>query len=242
MARQERALRTREALIDSAAAVFDREGYRTASLTAISGRAGVSNGALHFHFASKAALAGAVEQVAAHRLTRITVHGEQQPGRALQCLVDATHQLAATLGGDAVLRAGFALGSEHLYTGERDLRGQWKQWVESTLKRADGEGELAEAVVPHDAVVAVVAATVGFEVLGAQDAEWLSYRTLTRFWRLLLPRLAAPSSLAHLQAAGTRPPHRHSPAAAPDTTADITNTPADITGATTGTPRRHPGP
>ena len=55
MVKQERALRTREALIESAAEVFDREGFSVASLTAISSRAGVSNGALHFHFASKAA-------------------------------------------------------------------------------------------------------------------------------------------------------------------------------------------
>ena len=214
MARQERAQRTREALIDSAAAVFDREGYSTASLTAISSRAGVSNGALHFHFASKAALADAVEEAAARRLTRITGHGGQQPGRALQGLVDATHALAGTLHDDVVLRAGFALGSENVCTGERDLRRQWKQWVESALKRAGGEGELAETVVPRDAAVAVVAATVGFEVLGAQDGEWLSCRTLTRFWRLLLPRLAAPSFLGHLQAAGTPagPPHAPGPA------------------------------
>ncbi|MET9896568.1 hypothetical protein ABZZ47_41645, partial [Streptomyces sp. NPDC006465] len=75
----------------------------------------------------------------------------------------------------------------------------------------DGEGELADTVVARDAVVAVVAATVGFEVLGAQDTEWLSYRTLTRFWRLLLPRLAAPAALGHLQAAGT-PAHPPAPA------------------------------
>jgi hypothetical protein len=57
-------------------------------------------------------------------------------------------------------------------------------------------------VAPHDAVVAVVAATVGFEVLGSQDSTWLSYRTLTQFWRLLLPRLASPSTLDRLRAEG----------------------------------------
>jgi AcrR family transcriptional regulator len=202
MVKQERALRTREALIKSAAVVFDREGYSTASLTAISSRAGVSNGALHFHFASKAALAEAVEEAAAHRLARITLSSEQEPGKVLQSLVDAMHALAGTLHDDAVLRAGFALCSEHIYANERDLRLQWRQWVEGTLKRAEGEGELAEAVVVRDAVIAVVAATVGFEVLGAQNSEWLSYRTHTQFWRLLLPRLAAPSSLGHLRAEG----------------------------------------
>ncbi|WP_159062215.1 TetR family transcriptional regulator, partial [Streptomyces caniscabiei] len=67
MAKQERAVRTRENLIRSAAEVFDREGYAVASITTISARAGVSNGALHFHFASKAALAEAVAEAAALR-------------------------------------------------------------------------------------------------------------------------------------------------------------------------------
>ena len=71
MAKQERAVRTREKLIRSAAEVFDREGYAVASITTISARAGVSNGALHFHFASKAALAEAVAEAAALRLRHL---------------------------------------------------------------------------------------------------------------------------------------------------------------------------
>ena len=118
MVKQERALRTREALIKSAAAVFDREGFRVASLTVISDQAGVSNGALHFHFASKAALADAVEDAAAHRLGRITAAARSEPGSALQLLVDATHDLARALHDDVVLRTGFELSGDHVSRGE----------------------------------------------------------------------------------------------------------------------------
>ncbi|MEU3891343.1 ScbR family autoregulator-binding transcription factor [Streptomyces sp. NPDC029041] len=203
MVKQERALRTREALIESAAEVFDREGFTVASLTAISSRAGVSNGALHFHFASKAALAGAVEENAGNRLDRVTQRCAGRPN-ALQTLVDATHELARALREDVVLRAGFGLSGESLHADGRNLRRAWSRWVEGTVRRADDEGVLA-AVPPRDVTLAVVAATVGFEVLGVRDAEWLSRRTLTRFWQLLLPLLAAPATLGTLTAEGAHP-------------------------------------
>ncbi|MFF8996404.1 TetR family transcriptional regulator [Streptomyces achromogenes] len=65
MARQHRALRTREELIRSAEEVIDDVGYTEASISAIRHRAGVSNGALHFHSKSKRALGEAVELAAA---------------------------------------------------------------------------------------------------------------------------------------------------------------------------------
>ena len=205
MVKQERALRTREALIKSAAVVFDRDGFSVASLTVISHQAGVSNGALHFHFATKAALAGAVEDAAAHRLGRITLR-EEETGSALQLLVDATHDLARGLHDDVVLRTGFELSGDHVYVAKRDLRHQWRQWVEETLRRADAEGALHETMTPEDAVITLVAATTGLEVLGAQDPVWLSCRTLTRFWQLLLPRLASASALGRLTAEGHAAP------------------------------------
>ncbi|NBM21277.1 ScbR family autoregulator-binding transcription factor, partial [Streptomyces sp. GC420] len=194
MAKQERALRTREALITSAATVFDRDGFSTASLSAISARAGVSAGALHFHFASKAALAGAVEDAAARRLETLTRAHHGPAGNTLQRLVNASHELARGLAGDVVLRAGFDLSGHRIRREGRDLRRQWQGWVEETLERAAREG-LLNTVTPEQVASAVVAATTGFEVLGTQDPEWLAPRTITRFWQLLLPRLAAADRL-----------------------------------------------
>ncbi len=205
MVKQERAARTRQALILSAAEVFDREGFTVASLTAISSQAGVSNGALHFHFASKAELAFAVETVALHRLAALTMGGGGAVAHngvtrisSLQMLVNATHALARSLAEDVVLRAGFELSGSGARDAEQNLRRHWRQWVEQVLERAHGAGELEATVAAQDVMAAVVAATVGFEVLGNEDPLWLSASTLTRFWQLLLPRLATATLLTAL--------------------------------------------
>ncbi|MEV7415214.1 ScbR family autoregulator-binding transcription factor [Streptomyces sp. NPDC089919] len=203
MARQERAVRTRETLIRSAAEIFDREGFTVASLTTISTQAGVSNGALHFHFASKAALADAVEEAALLRLRILTDRPSADgPGR-LQHLVDATHGLARGLREDVVLRAGFDLSGEPARPPRTDLRAHWRGWVAALLEKACQERELAPGVAPEGAVTAVVAATVGFEVLGNRDASWLAAGTVEAFWRLMLPMLAAEQLLPRLEAEGT---------------------------------------
>jgi len=204
MVKQERAARTRESLVRAAAEVFARDGFVLASLTSISRRAGVSNGALHFHFASKQALARAVEEEAAAVLRAIGASGRAGGLRPLQRLIDATHALMERLEQDVVVRAGFELGSgPPRREGAVDLRGQWQSWVEEVLKDAEREGVLAPGVSAADAAVTVVAATVGFEQLGAEDPMWMSAQTLVQFWDLLLPRLASAEILNGLQAGGT---------------------------------------
>ncbi|MFD7259973.1 ScbR family autoregulator-binding transcription factor [Streptomyces sp. NPDC059874] len=205
MVKQERAARTRDALIRSAAEVFDREGFPVASLAAISSLAGVSNGALHFHFANKAALADAVEEAALTRLLAVTDAVLPLGASRVQLLVDVTHGIAGALRGDVVLRAGFELSGEVSRVPRVDLREQWRRWVEETLEQAAAGGELRPGVAAGDAGGAVVAATVGFEVLGARDAEWLSASTVTRFWGLLLPTLVPAALLADLEVGGTHP-------------------------------------
>lgn len=205
MVKQERAVRTRDTLIRSAAEIFDREGFAVASLTAISSLAGVSNGALHHHFISKAALTDAVEEAALARLLAVTDAVLPLGAGRMQLLVDVTHRLAAALRGDVVLRAGFELSGEVSRPPHADLREWWRRWVEETLKQADSEGELRPDVTASDVVSAVVAATVGFEVLGVREAEWLSASTVTRFWRLLLPTVVPTALLADLEVEGTRP-------------------------------------
>ncbi|MFH8467712.1 ScbR family autoregulator-binding transcription factor [Streptomyces sp. NPDC017991] len=209
MAQQERAVRTRSALIESAAELFSKDGFDVVSLSTISTRAGVSNGALHFHFASKAALTAAVWEAAAQRLRQITHEGAARgqaagSGGPLQVLVDTTHALLRGLRHDVILRAGFDLSESPVPVPGADLRRRWQAWVESLLVQAAREGALARDVAPQDAAHAVVAATVGFGALGSRNAQWLSQSMLTRFWALLLPRLAAEATLKELVASGRR--------------------------------------
>lgn len=60
MARQERAIRTRQAILVAAAEVFDEVGYEAATISEILKRAGMTKGALYFHFTSKEELAQGV--------------------------------------------------------------------------------------------------------------------------------------------------------------------------------------
>jgi AcrR family transcriptional regulator len=204
MVKQERAARTRESLVRAAAEVFARDGFALASLASISKRAGVSNGALHFHFESKQALARGVEDEAAAMVRAIAASAQAGSPDPLQRLIDATHALMERLDQDVVVRAGFELGSgPPRRDGAVDLRGQWQSWVEEVLKGAEREGVLAQGVSAADASVTVVAATVGFEQLGADDRTWTSAETLVQFWDLLLPRLASADVLSGLKPGGT---------------------------------------
>ncbi|MBO0513797.1 TetR family transcriptional regulator, partial [Streptomyces beijiangensis] len=75
MARQERAEQTRRRLIEAAAAEFAAHGYAGTSLLGIVTSAGVTMGALTFHFPSKSAVADAVQEAGA-AATREVMDGE----------------------------------------------------------------------------------------------------------------------------------------------------------------------
>ncbi|MCX4783641.1 ScbR family autoregulator-binding transcription factor [Streptomyces sp. NBC_01264] len=202
MAIQERAVRTRAAVLRSAAEIFDTDGFVSASLSAIAQRAGVSSGALHFHFANKGTLAEAIETAAEQRLRRITgpaPDGPQDDGSQgeldpIQNLVETSHHLFDRLTTDIILRAGFTLGCEPAWPSPVDLHGQWRDWIESALRRASQLGALADGTKPEDVVTVVAASTVGFEALGRKDPVWLSQQRLGQFWQFILPRLVPPGT------------------------------------------------
>lgn len=203
MAQQERAVRTRQALIRSAAAVFDSHGYAEATLGLISAGAGVSPGALHFHFANKAVIGAAVERAAAGTLRDIAGQAASGRGPALQALIDASHLLARTLASDVVMRAGLQLCREARYEPSGDLRDAWPRHVRRRLAVAADEGTLLPGLGLHRAAALIVAATTGFQVLGKDDPEWISGRSLTDFWEMALPCLATAATVRRLEPRGT---------------------------------------
>ncbi|MFJ8313287.1 MULTISPECIES: ScbR family autoregulator-binding transcription factor [unclassified Streptomyces] len=203
MLKQERAVRTLRSLIDSAADVFRRHGYVQARLADISAGAGVSAGALHFHFESKAALASTVQSTAAVSLRAAAHAATLRPDTdALQRLINASHALADTLRRDVVARAGVQLNGDPACENEWDMCQEWRQYVQRLLAQAADEHLLTEGATLHDAAASIVAATTGMELLARNDAEWLSPETLTRFWEVVLPSLATPAALTTLDLAG----------------------------------------
>ncbi|MGV9700660.1 ScbR family autoregulator-binding transcription factor [Streptomyces sp. NPDC003470] len=191
MVKQERSVRTRRALVLAAAEVFAADGYALASLTAISRRAGVSSGALHFHFASKDDLARAVEEAAAHAVRELAKEAAGAGG-ALRSLVGATSALLAAVAGDPVVRAGFRLSADPSRKNGGELLCWWHDRVRRFVLQAHAAGELAGDVPPDVATTVIAAATAGFEALGAADRTWLSDERLEQLWNLILPPLTAP--------------------------------------------------
>ncbi|MCX4526366.1 MULTISPECIES: ScbR family autoregulator-binding transcription factor [unclassified Streptomyces] len=203
MARQHRALRTRQELIRSAAEAFDRVGYGEASIATISSRAGVSNGALHFHFKNKKALGEAVELVAAQVLLHVTGQVPLRHPAPLQLLIDTSHTLARTLRDDPVLRAGFGLGCDRTWHSVVNLWEHWQDWVQLMLTVARDQGSLEPGVAIEDAVFTIAAVCAGFDVLNRTGVEWEARRAVTRFWRLMLPQLSTEAAREHLSPEGS---------------------------------------
>ncbi|MFJ8027981.1 ScbR family autoregulator-binding transcription factor [Streptomyces sp. NPDC096311] len=196
MVRQVRAVRTRRALVRAAAEVFAEDGYALASLPVISRRAGVSTGALHFHFPSKDLLAREVEAAATAAVQRLVVRegaGGVAGGGGLQLLVDVSGDLVAAWAVDPVLRAGFELGGDPSRKSVQGPGRWWSEWVYALLCEAQGAGELARGVSPEAAAVAVVASVAGFGRLACGHRVRSSPRLVEEFWALLLPGLVAPS-------------------------------------------------
>ncbi|CAL9378624.1 ScbR family autoregulator-binding transcription factor [Streptomyces sp. enrichment culture] len=166
---QERSERTRTRLVEAAAELFDRYGYAETSLGAISRAAGVTKGALYFHFASKRELAVAVQESGC-RLLEDTVLALGRGGQpALQSLIDTTHALAAWASADPVVRASFRVGRERA-GGEHPVLDFHLVCVAATgrlLVRAAAEGALRRGVA-EDAARALVAAVVS----GVEAAAW----------------------------------------------------------------------
>ncbi|GAA2506493.1 ScbR family autoregulator-binding transcription factor [Streptomyces thermolineatus] len=208
MAKQERAVRTRQAILEAAASIFDERGYESASIAEILARGALTKGALYFHFTSKEDLARGV--VAAQGEVLQVVEGDSP----LQSLIDTSLWIADRLQTDVVLRAGIRLTVEG---GVFDLPGAapcqaWIEAYERLLAAALSEGELLPHVDPEGTAELLVGSFIGTQVLdrargGRRD---LSAR-VTAMWQHLLPGIAVCGMLPRLRTeapGGTPSPFR----------------------------------
>jgi len=199
--KQERAVRTRNQILRAAAEVFDENGYDGASVSSIVKRAGLTLGALYFHFESKQALAEAVMNSQPQAIEP-RLHSE-----GLQRLVDITLVWAHRLQIDPMLRAGVRLAVEQGRFGMSDVTSfeDWKQIMTGHLETARAEGDLRDGVLPRTVAHFVVGACTGIQLYsqlltGRAD---LMDRTCD-MWQLLLPGIATPEATARIVVAPER--------------------------------------
>ncbi|MFF8101016.1 ScbR family autoregulator-binding transcription factor [Streptomyces sp. NPDC014986] len=194
MARQERAIRTRRTILEAAAAVFDERGYTSATIGEILERAGVTKGALYFHFGSKEELAlGVFEE-------QLAISLPPQSSK-LQELVDSGLVLALRLRTDPLVRAsvGLALDQGALGLDRTPAFGMWIDQTTRTLSEAKAGGELLPHVDVTETAELLVASFSGVQLLSQLRCQRqdLEHRAAVLFHHML-PGVAVPAVLARL--------------------------------------------
>lgn len=209
MAKQQRAIRTRQMILSAAADVFENRGYEAATIAEVLTTTGVTKGALYFHFASKEDLAQAVLSEQDQHLAAPDRNSK------VQQLVDTALLHAHRLQTDPMVRAGVRLTMDQTSQG-LDRAGpflRWREVVVELLEKAQAQGELMPHVVPAEAAGVLVGSFAGIQSMshalsGYQDLMARSAELM----RHLLPSLVPPSVLAAVDLSPTRGAEVHAEA------------------------------
>ncbi|MFI8962653.1 ScbR family autoregulator-binding transcription factor [Streptomyces sp. NPDC053493] len=194
MARQERAIRTRESILEAMASLFIEVGYEAATIAALVERTGLTRGALYFHFPTKDALARGVLERA------VTREGNLPQTYKLQEWVDLGLLLAHRLPREPMLRAAVQLSVDPM---ARSLFGtRWPDWIDlglDLLVAAKERGELLPHAVPEEIARLAVGAWTGVQLVtealpGSRDLS----EEIARLYQLILPNIASVGVLAKL--------------------------------------------
>ncbi|MGW0736633.1 TetR family transcriptional regulator [Streptomyces sp. NPDC002851] len=191
--RQERAARTRQALLRAAALEFDRNGYSATSLARISQAAGISMGALTFHFSNKAIVANAVQTCGESAVLDAVDRVAMADDPPLQTVINLSVALVMLLEEEVPVRAATRLFRECQSPSE-SWTSLWAPALLERLREAARRGELRPGIDPVAVSTLAVLLVSGAETWirdrayepadegSAQSAVAL----LTRVWRLAL--------------------------------------------------------
>ncbi|EST38591.1 hypothetical protein N566_06620 [Streptomycetaceae bacterium MP113-05] len=197
MAKQARSERTVERLMVSAAGAFAVQGFARATLAEVSSAAGVTKGALFFHFSTKDELADAVQARARDVLESVVEDMRGADQGFLQTAVDLTHVLHRLLREDTCVQASVRITRERRGPAGATL-GFYPLWwgrLGKLLGEARRNGELAPSVTDLSARTLVTAAVTGVEALvWMETSPEEAQRWLKDLWALVLPLLAAPGA------------------------------------------------
>ncbi|MBX3643254.1 MAG: TetR family transcriptional regulator [Rubrivivax sp.] len=202
---KEEAQQTRDALLDAAEVVFERRGVAATSLQAIAEAAGVTRGAVYWHFRGKADLYIAMMDRAVlpfeqHWLVADPADEDRPLRRLRELLFDILRQVA----GDARLRRVVAISMLKVeYVGELDairlrhlqVATQAVKRFEALLRLAAAAGQLAPGVSASVAARAVHSLVDGLIINWALDTRAFDLRRTGRLAvRQLLAGLSRPGA------------------------------------------------
>lgn len=189
---QQRAVRTRESVLLSAAEVFYRKGYAAATLSEIAARAEVTTGALYFHYPSKSALADAV--LYEHHAAWAEVAAESQRWRlsALAKIGALIDRIADSYAHSMIARAGVRLGNEHEAIDAKlpEPSVGWIEMMTNLVRVGQQDGSISRDVDAPAAAWVIVASLFGVqEVSERLNARADLIERVTEWWAMLVPSL-----------------------------------------------------
>lgn len=200
MVRQDRALRTRKAILDKAALVFDERGYACTTISEILERAEVTRGAFYFHFPSKEELA---RQILA---SAVTTEGVPASGLKLQQLVDTLLLLAYRMPREPTLGAALRLSLDP--ESQRLFGTRWPDWVAllaDQLQEAREQGEVHRHIDGEETARSLVCSWTGVRVVcEGMPGEYNLAAEVSRLVQLILTGVATPLVLAKLEVSAER--------------------------------------
>ncbi|MFJ4779016.1 TetR family transcriptional regulator [Streptomyces sp. NPDC088762] len=188
---------TRNHLIAVAGVEFDRNGYDGTSFSRLSRTAGVSIGALTFHFSTKAELASVVEE-SGRSATRAVVENvtARGGGTALDTVCALVLALGRLIETDAVVRAAARLTQERAGAGP-EWCGSWLPEVRALLGQAAEQGLLRPDVDPRPVALLtahLMCGTVARVRHGRIRRPGAAVEELRELWRVLYRGIAAPAA------------------------------------------------
>ncbi|MCF3960171.1 TetR/AcrR family transcriptional regulator [Streptomyces fuscigenes] len=160
---QSRATRTRDRLVESSAAQFALRGYDGTSFARICEAAGVTMGALTFHFPSKAALAQAVCTTGIEATRVVVDDADQRGGTPLESVGNVTRAVAGLLRERGAAQAAARLSREQPPL-HMDWRESWLPLVRTRLRQAAALKQLHPTTRPESAALLVSSLVAGVEV------------------------------------------------------------------------------
>lgn len=186
MARQERAERTRIAILDAAAAEFDEHGYEGARLDRIVERTGATKGAVYFHFRSKLDIATALVEESGGDWPAIVREVAASGLRGLAAAEEVTQRVAAVLGADIHARAAMKLTQTVLPpTADDDPYARWVSFLAGLL-RQEAEDRGRSDVDARDLAAVAVDAIFGAYMIAAERTAFAPLREdIARVWRVI---------------------------------------------------------
>ncbi|MCB5178594.1 ScbR family autoregulator-binding transcription factor [Streptomyces antimicrobicus] len=200
-ARQERAEITRQAILDGAAIAFDRSGFGGTSLSDVVKHAGVTKGALYFHFPSKEALARTLMD---EQLLVADLVPTDDPG--LQTVIDLTHHMAHGLRTNVRIRAGIRLVIEFGSFTHPDPSA-YEGWIDighSCLTPAQERGDLHASLDVHALSTYLVGSFTGVQVTShVRTGRADLHDRIVDLWNLVLPGIVPADRIDRFDPAGS---------------------------------------